>query len=900
MADYEQTLDGILGDDVAALTAQAARACGKASCVVEYATRWLRLIRAELVAELREGRAAARRRINASKRARRGKPRDVSDWVLVPRARCEDGRGWLASVSQKVYGAEGRSVPPYELLVGLDEAAPGRVLVVLPARRSEARSLVRVRAFAAEGSMRPVDVDFTPGEAVPCMSTGSCLSAVARSRGVARAHLLEPGLRATICGGAVGPVPSGWDAPRPAAATHLNEAQERALIGVTGPLAVIVGPPGTGKSSFIAELIARRAPRASRCLCCCTTNKAVDSLVEKLSTAGQAVLAVGRLEAMGGASRARTLERLLRTDAAVAAATAAHMRAVNSRERREETLDALKKPAKGSKVVDGKEQNRGFVERSLGKLGSNKPKAALKRTPAVQRLADMVDGGGCKTYGELVACARAWLAKPLEGDAKRVALRAAARKLLDDAELVEDRAAAVLDDATASASAKLWRTSRVVCCTASAAASLPLRLARIFGEAAEDLGFDVVVLDEAAAMLEPDAVAALGHGAAACVLVGDPSQLPPFSKWRDARRAGYGISLLERCVAGRAAPVFRLEDQYRMHPAISEAVSEAFYGGALRTPPAVAATRPLDAPLHFVDFCHAETRDGASLSNAFEATAVVAVVKALVAHGGHDPRCVAVLCFYNAQRALVERKLRDAAVSGVLVASVDAAQGREADAVVVATTRSNKYNDLGFVADARRANVALSRARHVCVVLGDRACLETDSRAWRPYLRAADKCGLATHASAADFAAAFRATVPAGYAAGFPPPPEPPAPDHDRVTVDDLLRDGDGGDDAPDLAALSLAEVGDEADAMVGDGGWGDDGAVDEPPLAPAPEGGWDDAEDDGDGDGARWPELEIKVAKYAKKVKKAVKRGDEDEVRRLSAKLQGYEKKLDKALRRD
>ena len=105
--------------------------------------------------------------------------------------------------------------------------------------------------------------------------------------------------------------------------------------------------------------------------------------------------------------------------------------------------------------------------------------------------------------------------------------RATARKLLDDAELSEDRAAAVLEDA--SASAALWRASRVVCCTALAAASLPLRLAKIFGEAGVGGGFEVVVLD-AAAMLEPDVVAALGHGAAARVLVGDPSQLPPFSK----------------------------------------------------------------------------------------------------------------------------------------------------------------------------------------------------------------------------------------------------------------------------------------------------------------------------------------------------------------------------------
>ena len=41
--------------------------------------------------------------------------------------------------------------------------------------------------------------------------------------------------------------------------------------------------------------------------------------------------------------------------------------------------------------------------------------------------------------------------------------------------------------------------------------------------------------------------------------------------------------------------------------------------------------------------------DGKSFSNAAEAAAAAAVVGALVAHGGHHPRCVAVLCFYNAQ-----------------------------------------------------------------------------------------------------------------------------------------------------------------------------------------------------------------------------------------------------------
>jgi superfamily I DNA and/or RNA helicase len=48
-----------------------------------------------------------------------------------------------------------------------------------------------------------------------------------------------------------------------------------------------------------------------------------------------------------------------------------------------------------------------------------------------------------------------------------------------------------------------------------------------------------VVLDEAGALLEPDAVGCLLHGARALLLVGDHYQLPPFSKWQGAVRLLY-------------------------------------------------------------------------------------------------------------------------------------------------------------------------------------------------------------------------------------------------------------------------------------------------------------------------------------------------------------------------
>ena len=65
-------------------------------------------------------------------------------------------------------------------------------------------------------------------------------------------------------------------------------------------------------------------------------------------------------------------------------------------------------------------------------------------------------------------------------------------------------------------------------------------------DAGPPLRFDFVVLDEAAAMLEPDAIGCLLHGARAMLLVGDQNQLPPFSKWKDADTARYTISLMAR------------------------------------------------------------------------------------------------------------------------------------------------------------------------------------------------------------------------------------------------------------------------------------------------------------------------------------------------------------------
>ena len=103
-----------------------------------------------------------------------------------------------------------------------------------------------------------------------------------------------------------------------------------------------------------------------------------------------------------------------------------------------------------------------------------------------------------------------------------------------------------------------------------------------------------------------------------------------------------------------------------------------------------------------------------SKSNSGEA-AIVSVLLNQLLESGLKPEDIAVISPYAAQVQLIN----SITPRSICANSVDGFQGGEAEVVILSLVRSNTDGECGFLKDRRRLNVAISRARRCCVVVGD-------------------------------------------------------------------------------------------------------------------------------------------------------------------------------------
>ena len=111
--------------------------------------------------------------------------------------------------------------------------------------------------------------------------------------------------------------------------------------------------------------------------------------------------------------------------------------------------------------------------------------------------------------------------------------------------------------------------------------------------------------------------------------------------------------------------------------------------------------------------------DGESKLNEQEAALVAHKVQELV-ESGVAMQDMAIISPYSAQVRLLRSLLPDETLE---IDSVDGFQGREKEAVIVSLVRSNTENEIGFLEDIRRMNVAMTRARRKLIVIGDSATI---------------------------------------------------------------------------------------------------------------------------------------------------------------------------------
>jgi len=235
--------------------------------------------------------------------------------------------------------------------------------------------------------------------------------------------------------------------------------------------------------------------------------------------------------------------------------------------------------------------------------------------------------------------------------------------------------------------------------------------------------FPFIVIDEAAQVIEPAVILPLGKGAVQAVMVGDQCQLPATVLSQEAQSAGLDISMFDRLLS-MGMEYTLLTDQYRMHPSISAFPSWRFYRNELKNA-VTDRDRPIPNGMPFYSnlvFLHVdaiEASGGSSKRNPAEAQCAAWVVEQGMRYAGMSASDFGIISPYGAQVSEIRRLLPQSVQAACQVSTVDSFQGSEREVIIFSLVRANHRGDVGFVADWRRLNVALTRAKKLCVIIGN-------------------------------------------------------------------------------------------------------------------------------------------------------------------------------------
>ena len=260
----------------------------------------------------------------------------------------------------------------------------------------------------------------------------------------------------------------------------------------------------------------------------------------------------------------------------------------------------------------------------------------------------------------------------------------------------------------------------------------------------QDLSFDLCIVDEASKATPTETLIPLVKSRK-WILVGDEKQLSPFQATElqddkllekyELRKSDFRQSLFSHLSQGLPSEcVSSLTAQHRMVEPIGRLISECFYQGSLEHfGPPVDPTlvdifpKPVTwfSTLKLTDRFEKFMPQSQSFANFAEASVIHNLLERINQKAKLTGRKykVALVVGYSAQKNEIERRIsRELNYWDSLelqLNTVDAFQGREAEIVIYSVTRANSDGKIGFLRDFERINVALSRGRFYLGIVGD-------------------------------------------------------------------------------------------------------------------------------------------------------------------------------------
>lgn len=258
------------------------------------------------------------------------------------------------------------------------------------------------------------------------------------------------------------------------------------------------------------------------------------------------------------------------------------------------------------------------------------------------------------------------------------------------------------------------------------------------------------------------------------ILAGDHLQLPPTIKSKDEEKV-LSFTLFDRIMRLYGERVSRLLNiQYRMNEKIMQFSSDTLYHSKLIADVSVKShllkdlvsqeenlensendvLEILSQPLIFIDtsnylFFETSDVDSASRFNMGEAKICKYMVEYLkkifksnenkiISSNPNDEKginnavkfnlgLIGVITPYSAQVNYLKNIMPSEEYPELEISTVDGFQGREKEIIILDLVRSNKKHEVGFLADRRRLNVAITRAKRMLILVCDSSTVKNDS-----------------------------------------------------------------------------------------------------------------------------------------------------------------------------